>query len=259
MIIITNLRKILYCFFLLQAVISSSQNLNKLYLASVDWSKWDQLNTDNILKQEYLSNKLFLDQDYVDKLNFNVNLDFLKVIDIDGDSNLDLIYDGYYKQDLNSKVIFYLNKNDTLTEILSINEKLIEIARRWPTGPISIKTINFSCSLENDFEVTTYTHYLVNEDINYKPIRFDIIRKDMKYEIQTFPSLLVAVSTDSIPLLTGPNLSIIKYYHKDNIGYAKGSLSDENRTIWWQVFMLEPSYKLRLGWVKREQLLRKFL
>jgi len=258
MVLATNLRKVLYCFFLLQAITTSSQNLNKLYLASVDWSGWDQLHTNNILKREYLSDKLFSDQDHANKLNFNENLDFLKVIDIDGDSNLDLIYAGYYEQDLNSKVIFYLNKNDTLKEILNIDEKLIEITRRWPTGPISMKTINLTCCLENDFELITYTHYLVNGDINYRPIRFDIIRMDMKYAAQTFPSLLVTVSIDSISLLTGPNLSVIKYYHKDNVGYAKGSLSDENRTIWWQVFMLEPNYKLRLGWVKREQLSRKF-
>ncbi len=119
MVIATSLRKTLYCFFLLQAVISSSQNLNKLYLASVDWSKWDQLHTDNILKREYLSNKLFLNQDYVDNLNFNENLDFLKVIDIDGDSNLDLIYDGYYEQDLNSKVIFFLNKVAIMNSFIS--------------------------------------------------------------------------------------------------------------------------------------------
>ena len=250
MVLATNLRKILYCFFLLQVITTYSQNLNELYLVSIDWSEWDQLHTDNELKREYLSNKLFLD--------FKGDLDLLKVIDIDGDSNLDLIYDGYYEQDLNSKVIFYLNKNDTLEEIFSIDEKLIEIVRRWPTGPISMKTIDLNCCLENDFEVITYNHYLVNGDINYRPIRFDIIRKDMEYAAQTFPSLLVTVSIDSIPLLTGPNLRVIKYYHKDNVGYAKGSLSDENGTIWWMVFMLEPNYKLRLGWVKRNQLSRKY-
>jgi len=99
-------------------------------------SEWDQLHTDNELKREYLSNKLFLDQNFLDKLNFKGDLDFLKVIDIDGDSNLDLIYDGYYEQDLQSKVIFYLNKDETLIENLSIEEKLIEIVRKWPTGPI---------------------------------------------------------------------------------------------------------------------------
>ncbi len=258
MVLATSFKNIIYSFFFLQAVISSSQNLGNMYRASVDWSKWDQLHTDNTLKRGYLSNKIFSDQEYVDKLNFNENPDFIKVIDIDGDSNLDLIYDGYYEQDLSSKVIFYLNKKDTLKEILSIDEKLIEITRRWPTGPISMKTINLNCCLENDFEVITYTHYLVNGDIDYRPIRFDIIRKDMEYAAQTFPSLLVSISKDSIPLLTGPNLSVIKYCHKDNVGYAKGSLSDKNRTIWWQVFMLEPNYKLRLGWVKREQLSRKF-
>jgi len=250
MVLVMGFRNILFSFFLLQAVISSSQNLNELYLVSIDWSEWDQLHTDNELKREYLSNKLFS--------GFKGDLDFLKVIDINGDSNLDLIYDGYHEQDINSKVIFYLNKDDTLKEILSIDEKLVEIVRRWPTGPISMKTIDLNCCLENDFEVITYTHYLVNGDINYRPIRFDIIRKDMEYTAQTFPSLLVTVSIDSIPLLTGPNLRVIKYYHKDNVGYAKGSLSDENGTIWWMVFMLESNYKLRLGWVKRNRLSRKY-
>ena len=250
MILVTGFRNILFSCFLLLAVISSSQNLNESYRASIDWSEWDQLHTDNVSKREYLSNKLFLD--------FKGGLDFLKVIDIDGDSNLDLIYDGYYQQDLHSRVIFYLNKNDTLKEILSIGEKLIEIVRRWPTGPISMKTIDLNCCSENDFEVITYTHYLVNGDINYRPIRFDIIRKDMEYAVQTFPSLFVEVSKNVTPLLAGPNLHAIKYYHKGDIGYAKGSLSDENGVIWWMVYMLEPNYKLRLGWVKRNRLSRKY-
>jgi len=226
----------------------SGQNLIDYEIPEVNWNTWDQMSGDNSAKLDFLG-KLSIEYPEAQGSASSIAPESAKILDIDGDGSNDMLYimEGSFS--------IYLNTGDSLKIIKALNEKLTELKKDWPDAPVNLKTADFSCCEGEEWEFNYY-HFLIEEGIfHYRKYRTEIIRRGTKNLFPNMPPTQIQVAASTADLVNGPaSLEVISTYQTGRTGYAIASTKGEDGKLWWKVFIKEPDYKLRAGWIERNKI-----
>jgi hypothetical protein len=238
--------------FILLFLLSNSliaQNLIDYSIEEVDWKKWDALDGNNQAKLDFVGNYFVEKRGEDGAPNSFVPAD-AKIMDLDGDGISDMLY-----VDAGTFWV-YLNKNDSLKIIHAFNEQITGLLKSWPDAPINITTVDFNCCEVGEWEINYYQFLIEDSNFHYKTYRTEILRQGTKDLFRNMPPTQVKVAASSADIVCEPGSSeIIKTYKTGRTGYAIASIKDENGRLWWKVYIKEPSYKLRVGWMEKNKLI----
>jgi|GEM_PF-4618240 len=223
----------------------------------INWSSWDHFENDTDGKAKYLSLFHSGSDSLATAILNQVEWNALRFVDLDGDSRPDLVLNGPEMESPVYDIWFYLLKNDSLIQVFHTSEIITSVERSYPFGPLHIESINPGCCGPHEYEMTRYDPVFQSGHVSFKVARVEIRRDDSEYVSQRFPPVGVIIKKDNVRLVLAPSSkTIIKKYSVGSIGYACASRVGSNGIIWWQVFMVEPDSRLRLGWIQKQMLMR---
>lgn len=238
-------------FFILLSLLANSliaQNLIDYSIEEVNWKQWDILDGNNQEKLEFVRNYIVEKRSTDVASNSFVPAD-AKIMDIDGDGLSDMLY-----VDAGTFWI-YLNKNDSLNIVDSFKEQITRLSKSWPDAPINFTTVDLNCCEAGEWEYNYYQFFIEDSKFNYRTYRTEIIRQGTKDLFRNMPPTQIRVAASSADMVLEPGSSeIIKTYKPGRTGYALASIKDDNGRLWWKVFIKEPDYKLRVGWMEKNKL-----
>ena len=127
---------------------------------------------------------------------------------------------------------------------------LIEITRKSPLSPVKLITSKFD-SGTYEYIIHTYSSYILENNLKYGLERTDILQKGTMDIYGNMPPSKFNVIMDT-PLVVGPGLKqLIRKLDIGETGYAVASVETKPGEHWWKVFIQEPDYKWRMGWLRR--------
>lgn len=229
--------------FVLVFVTSSvlGQQLEEYRIPSVNWSKWDHFHGNDAGKSAFLAG-LAIDG----RLLGIDSLPFIKVVDMDGMMDMDVI--RTYGPD-SSRVSVYFNKGGKLQLAYEADETIVELSRTSPISIVGMKTM--SNEVEEEY-VIRHLEGGIDANPRYTPIRIESIHKGTKDVYRNMPPTYFTITRGSVPLVEGPGLDfLVKTCSTGDKGYALGSVKTKSGDLWWKVYILEQDYTYRMGWLKK--------
>jgi hypothetical protein len=224
------------------------QKLIEYAIPQVDWQTWDMMNSNDNAKTEFISS-LHIQKTGNPDSDVPLYPKDARILDIDGDGMRDMIYIG------EGSFSVYLRKGDSLKLIKSANEKIVELIRSWPDAPVNIKTADFDCCNDEGWEFKYYHFTIEDRTFQYKLYRSEIVHIGTKDLFHNMPPTQIRVAASTADLVFGPNSEeVIRTYPTGNTGYAIASFKSDDGKLWWKVFIKEPEYKLRVGWIEKGKL-----
>jgi hypothetical protein len=235
---------------LLIAYPSFAQQVESFQIHDIQWSGWDKYPEDMKGKEFFLSG---LSENGV-SLQID-SLELFKIVDIDGKNELDVIK---LKNGDTTDMMIFINTQNSLKRVFSENENIVEINRMIPINPVSFKTMKTdSATLE--IVISHYDFTIMNEELNYMATRTELIKMGTQDVYKNMPPTFFRVKRSGTPIVVGPGLqTLIRTCSQNEIGYAIGSVKTNSGELWWKVYLQEPGYKLRMGWLKRGDVLTEY-
>ncbi len=221
------------------------QHIEDFQIPTIIWSKWDVHHKDLKAKESFLAGL------YENGKPIEIDsLIYFKVVNIDGQNDLDVIY---HKGPDSTGFVIYLNEQSKLVRIYEDSVTLVEVSQVSPISPLSFKTIDKN---NGQLEVNYLESSIKEGKISYNINRIDIIAEGTKDVYRNMPPTYFRIKNSGTPLVQGPGLHIlVKTYSQSDVGYAMGSVKTKSGDVWWKVFILESDYKFRMGWLKRTDVL----
>jgi len=212
------------------------------------WEAWESIKFPK-QKVQYLTDSI----GGLDSLVVVANLPKYKVIDINGNGTLDVIYKGFDASGA-FQTTLYLNINGIFKKIIDLKEEIINISRSKPWMPIEFQTTQ---PYNDDHRlIRSYHPGLLNGQLTYVLENTLSMHNDLKLIIENIPPLQFMIM--KVPQLHWtPNSTtdnIIKLYKKGVRGYAVASTSDATARSWWLVLIKEGEYLFQVGWMLRQNL-----
>ncbi len=181
------------------------------------------------------------------------NLSKYKVIDVDGNDTLDVIYKGFDASG-DYQTTLYLNINGIFKEVFDVKEEIINVSRRKPW-----RAIEFQTSEPNNTDhklIRSYHPGLLNGKLTYVLENTLLMHNDLKLIIENIPPLQFEIM--KVPQLhwtpNSTSSNVIKLYKRGVKGHAVASTSDATARSWWLVLIKEGKHLFRVGWMLRQNL-----
>ncbi len=227
-----------------------AQQVSEFIIPEINWSGWDKYDKNLKEKEAFLSTLSENGQPILAG-----NLDFFKIVDIDGKNDLDVIKLNNIDS---TNLMIYLNNQDNLKLIFSKGVGLIELHRKTPISPVCFKTAKID-NLTGRIEIENYDFSITGGDLNYVVSRHELIEQGTLDVYKNMPPTHFKVKANGTSLVIGPGLDIlIRDCSKNESGYAIGSVKTKSGELWWKVYIQEPGYKLQMGWLKRSDVLTDY-
>jgi len=227
-----------------------AQQVNEFVIPEINWAGWDKYNKNLKGKEVFLSTLSENGQGLLVD-----SLELFKIVDIDGKNDLDVIK---LNNGDSANLMVYLNNQNNLNQVFSEAASLIELNRKTPISPVSFKTIKIDSSA-GKIEIEIYDFSITDGNLKYVVSRHELIKQGTLDVYKNMPPTYFKVKFSGTPLVVGPGLhQLIRDCSKNEIGYAIGSVKTKSGELWWKVYVQEPGYKLRMGWLKRSDVLTEY-
>ena len=106
-------------------------------------------------------------------------------------------------------------------------------------------------SVRQEFHVDHCSPSILEGRLTYHVDRIEIITKGTYQLYKNMPPIQFKVVKET-PLVVGPGFSqLIRNLSPGEVGYAAASHKTKAGESWWKVFIQEPGYKVRMGWLRR--------
>ena len=229
--------------FVFSLQLSFSQNVVRFDVHEVPWDRWDKFHEDSVRKVRFLSSVAKIpDIDIYD-------VNHVRVVDVDGMEPLDVVYsrsDNKIKDVrvyINDKTSFHLAYNNAAT--------LMEMTRQYPIAPMDFKVVYLD-SIQQEFHVDHCSPSILDGRLTYHVDRIELITKGTYQLYRNMPPIQFKV-VKATPLVVGPGFNaLVRNLSPGEVGYAAASTKTAAGEAWWKVFIQEPGYKVRMGWLRRE-------
>ena len=212
------------------------------------WGAWESIKFPK-QKLQYLTDSI----SGLDSISVIHNLHNYKVVDINGNGTLDVIYKGHDASGA-FQTTLYLNTNGAFKKIIDLKEEIINISRSKPWMPIKFQTTE--PNNDNHRLIRSYHPGLLNGQLTYVLENTLSMHNNLKLINENIPPLQFMIM--KVPQLHWtPNSTtdnIIKLYKKGVRGYAVASTSDATARSWWLVLIKEGEYLFQVGWMLRQNL-----
>lgn len=225
---------------LLFPLLLNAQIFNEFEIPEVNWTDWD------LFDGEPRNKMLFIDSTGIENTLDIIDQDYLKIIDLDGAGSPDLLL---LNPENNGFGLFVIIE-DQPVPVFQTESVLIEISRRSPMNPVQFKTLVYD-SLGNDYRIDHYSAFIDNGSLQYALERRDLLKKGIIEIYRNMPPTQFSVSSET-SLVSGPGSdTLIRDLQEGEKGYATASVKSETGEHWWQVYIQEPNYQWRMGWLLR--------
>ena len=161
--------------FILLVFFVSAQEFPPEKWQDFDWGKWEVKLSDS-KKMDYL--KKLIDSKYFEVPYFKTASDELKkyhLIDLDGDTRMDVIYAGRNPGGIETNnIAFFLNNGDSLELVVKLNGNIIELKRKDSKSALEFKILKSPCCAGYIYELEHYK-FCGNKDC------FEVYNPDEKF------------------------------------------------------------------------------
>ncbi len=221
--------------------LSYSQNVVPFDVHEVSWDKWDKFHEDSVRKVRFLSSVPGIpDVDIYD-------INHVMVVDVDGIEPLDVVYT---RSDSIKDLRIYINDESSFHLAYSNAATLMEMSRQYPIAPMDFKVVYLD-SIKQEFHVEHCSPSIHEGKLTYHVDRIELITKGTYQLYRNMPPIQFKV-VKATPLVVGPGFNaLVRNLSPGEVGYAAASTKTKAGEAWWKVFIQEPGYKVRMGWLKR--------
>ena len=220
-----------------------SQTVVPFDVQEVPWETWDKFHEDSVKKVRFLSSVPRIpDIDIYD-------VNHVRVVDVDGKAPLDVVYSR--SDDTVRMVKVYINDETSFHLAYSNNATMMEMTRQYPIAPMDFKVVYLD-SIKQEFHVDHCSPSISDGRLTYHVDRIELITKGTYQLYKNMPPIQFKV-VKATPLVVGPGFNaLVRDLSPGEVGYAAASTKSRAGESWWKVFIQEPGYKVRMGWLRRE-------